>query len=130
LKKISLIGLKISIGILVAVLLLLIAAAVLLHNESFQNKILKDVTQLLSEKMDTKVQIDSVSFSLYGQYIHLYGIEVEDREQRKFLQLDTLSTSIKLWPLLKNEVRLSGTKVAGLRAELYKDSLHTPANYQ
>lgn len=130
LKKIFLIGLKISIGILVTVLLLLIAAAVLLHNESFQNKILKDVTQLLSEKMDTKVQIDSVSFSLYGQYIHLYGIEVEDREQRKFLQLDTLSTSIKLWPLLKNEVRLSGTKVAGLRAELYKDSLHTPANYQ
>ena len=130
LQKTSRCVLKIFCGIFLTLLLLLIVATVLLNSAAFQNKILKNATQLLSEKLGTKVEIDSVSFSVIGQYIYLYGIDVEDLEQRKFLQIDTLSTSIRLWPLLKNEIHLSGTKVAGLRAELYKDSLHTPANYQ
>ena len=111
-------------------LLLLFVATVVLNTPSFQNKMLKPVTRLLCEKLNTNVHIDSVSINLVNQYIHLYGIELEDHQQRKFLQLDTLSTSIRLWSLLSNEVRLSGTKVAGLQAQLYKDSLHTPANYQ
>ena len=129
-KKTYLRILKIICGIIFSVLLLLFVATVVLNTPSFQNKMLKPVTRLLCEKLNTNVHIDSVSINLVNQYIHLYGIELEDHQQRKFLQLDTLSTSIRLWSLLSNEVRLSGTKVAGLQAQLYKDSLHTPANYQ
>ena len=70
------------IGCLVAACIVLMFGAVfLLNTDAFQNKLLRHATQLLSEKLHTRVEIDSVSIGLFSQNVNLYGLDVEDLQQ-------------------------------------------------
>ena len=91
------------LGGLFAFCIALIAGTVLLLNtDAFQNKLLKYATQMLSEKLQTHVEIDSISVGLFSQDVNLYGLDVEDLQHRKMLQLDRLSVDLKLMALLHN----------------------------
>ncbi len=102
----------------------------LLNTDSFQNKLLKHATRMLSEKLQTKVVIDRVSIGLFSQDVNLYGLEVEDLQHRKMFQLDRLSVNVKLMALLHDEVRITDAAIEGVRAQLYKPSPDSAANYQ
>ena len=118
-------------GCVVAACLVLTAGTVILLNtDAFQNKMLKRVTSLLSEKLQTRVEIDSISIGLFSQNVNLYGLDVEDLQHRKMLQLDHLSVNVKLLPLLSNEVRITDASIDGIRAQLYKPKPDSAANYQ
>jgi hypothetical protein len=91
---------------------------------------LKYATEMLSEKLKTKVSIDHVSIGLFSQDVRLYGLDIEDLQQRKMLLLDTLAVDIDLLKLLSREVSISEAKVHGIQAQLYKASPDTAANYQ
>ena len=118
-------------GCVVAACLVLTAGTVMLLNtDAFQNKMLKRVTSLLSEKLQTRVEIDSISIGLFSQNVNLYGLDVEDLQHRKMLQLDHLSVNVKLLPLLSNEVRITDASIDGVRAQLYKPKPDSAANYQ
>ncbi|MBQ9640079.1 MAG: cell envelope integrity protein TolA [Bacteroidaceae bacterium] len=129
-KNITIRSLKVLLGILVFVALLLVAALVVVHSQTFQRRLLKEATLALAEKLETNVAIDSVSFSLFHQFVHLYGVDIEDQQQRPMLQLDTLSVNMALRSLLQNEIKINHVQLAGMRAQLYKDSVNTPANFQ
>ena len=118
-------------GCLVAACIVLMCGAVfLLNTDAFQNKLLRHATQLLSEKLQTRVEIDSVSIGLFSQKVNLYGLDVEDLQHRKMFQLDRLSVNVKLLPLLHNEVRITNATIDGVRAQLYKPRPDSAANYQ
>ena len=118
-------------GITAAVMaVLMVVAAVLVNTPYVQNKLLRWATKALSEKLDTRISIDSVSVDIFGFDVSLYGVDIEDRQQRKMLQLQELSADIQFWPLLKKHIIVNSLEVSGLNALLLKPSAEEPGNWQ
>ena len=115
------------------VLSLLVVAFFVVNSTSFQQKLLQRTTDILEDKLQTTVQIDSVSIDLLTLDAQLYRLCVEDRQQRKMLQMDYLQADVDFWALLNRKIRISEARVKGLRAELHHhrhDSIDSIANYQ
>lgn len=123
-------ALKVLGGLIAFCFALLAGAVFLLNTDAFQNKLLKYATQMLSEKLQTRVEIDSISVGLFSQDVNLYGLDVEDLQHRKMLQLDRLSVDLELWALLHDEVCIKDASIDGVRAQLYKPRPDSAANYQ
>jgi len=87
-------------------------------------------TTLLSEKLHTKVSIDSVYVGFFSHDIGLYGVDVEDQQQRKMLQMKRLSVDMNWLSLLKRQVVVEDLQVDDLSVILGKPSKDAPANYQ
>ncbi len=120
------------VGLLVV---FLVGGYVTLNTSWAQRKLLDRALDLLTEKLDTKVAIDSVSIDLFTLDAKLYGLAIDDRQKRPMLQLDYLQADVDLWALMENEIRITEAKVEGIQAELHKvskDSLSpdTIANFQ
>ena len=87
-KRFIILGLKIF-GILAAVfVVILLGAALIFNSSSVQKKVLDNSTEMLAERLQTKVKIDSVSINFLTFDVNLLGVEIEDREQRKMLQTE------------------------------------------
>ena len=80
-------ALKVLGGLIAFCFALLAGAVFLLNTDAFQNKLLKYATQMLSEKLQTRVEIDSISVGLFSQDVNLYGLDVEDLQHRKMLKI-------------------------------------------
>ena len=120
---------KILGGIVVSIILLLIVAGFLLNTPSVQQKILAYATNMLQEKLQTRVEIDSISVNFLTFDVNLMGLDVEDQQQRKMLQADRLSVNVDLWTLIRNKVKISDAEIEGIRARLYQPE-DSAANYQ
>ena len=113
--------------------ILLVVAFFVVNSASFQKKMLQQATDLLEDKLQTHIQIDSVSIDLLTLDAELYRLSIEDRQQRKMFQMDYLKADVDIWKLLNHKLRISEAKVKGLRAELHHvphDSIDSIANYQ
>lgn len=122
--------LKIVGGIAAVVIILLGAAVVTLHNKSVQKRLLDIAIEQLRLKLDTHVDIDSISINAFTQDISLYGIEIEDQEKRKMLKVEKIAVDIELMRLLQNKIVIEQAEIAGAEALLLKPSKEEPANYQ
>lgn len=127
-RKVSL-TLKILGGIVGVIVLLLLAAAILLNTHAVQNKLLGIATQRLEEKLQTHVSIEDLSVNVFTQDINLKGLEVEDQQQQKMLELERLSVNLDLWALLGKKLMISKADVEGVNAKLYQTEDSVP-NYQ
>lgn len=127
-RKVSL-TLKILGGIVGGIVLLLLVAAVLLNTHAVQNKLLGIAKQRLEEKLQTRVKIEDLSVNVFTQDINLKGLEVEDQQQQKMLELERLSVSLDLWALLGKKLMISKADVEGVNARLYQTE-DSVANYQ
>ena len=119
--------LGITVGSLVA---LAVAAVALLNTSSVQQRLLQRATAMLTEKLETKVEIDSLTVGLFSDDIRLIGLRIDDREERRLLEIASLGVELELWPLLHNEVNINKVNVEGIKANLFKPSPDEPANYQ
>lgn len=129
-KKLIVRTLKI-LGITAGSLVALAVVGVALLNTSYvQQKLLRRATAMLTEKLETKVEIDSLTVGLFSDDIRLIGLRVDDRQQRRLLQIGSLGVDVELWSLLHNELNVNEVSVRGIRANLYKASPDEPANYQ
>ena len=128
-KKLIVLTLKILGGLVTLVVVLLVAVFLYVNSNSGQQRLLSYVTDLLQDKLETKVHIDSVSVKFSTMDIDLNGLDVEDQQQRKMLQAEHLAVKLDLKDLLLNKVDISSVKLSGIRARVYqpKDSA---ANYQ
>lgn len=127
-KKVK-IALKVLGGIVGIIVVVLIAAAVLLNTHAVQNKLLGYATEQLQEKLQTKVKIDDVSVNVLTQDINLKGLEVEDLQHQKMLELDKLALDVDVLALLRKKLVVEKADIEGVRARLYKPE-DGPANYQ
>ena len=127
-RKVSL-TLKILGGIVGFIVLLLLAAAALLNTHAVQNKLLGIATQRLEEKLQTHVSIEDLSVNVFTQDINLKGLEVEDQQQQKMLELERLSVNLDLWALLGKKLIISKADIEGVNAKLYQTKDSVP-NYQ
>jgi hypothetical protein len=122
--------LKIVGGILAVVVILLGAALVVLNNKSFQQKVLEMAVEELQKKLETRVEIDSISINMFNLDVNLYGIMIEDREKREMLKVQKIAADIELLKLLQNKIVIEKAELIGAEALLLKPSKEEPANYQ
>ena len=111
-------------------IVLTIAAAVAVNSKSVHDYVLKQATEMLAEKLQTRVSIDSAAISLLKGSVKFYGMEIDDQQQRRMLRIDRLETRIRPSALLRKEIIIMKADVAGLDALLQKASKEEPANYQ
>ena len=70
----------------VLLIVLLIALTIVIHTGWFQKKLKGEAKRYLTETLQTRLEIDSVGFSLLHGDICLYGLDIDDRQQRQMLQ--------------------------------------------
>ena len=129
-SKIIRLTLKIAIGLVTTIIILLVAAVITVNNKSVQKKLLNKAVEQLSLKLDTHVEIDSISISAFSQDISLYHVKIEDREHRQMLNVEKMSVNIKLIQLIQNKIVIEKAEIAHAKALLLKPSKEEPANYQ
>ena len=121
----------ILVGIIV---ILLIGGFFLVNSPSFQNKLVQRAKTMLEDKLQTRVDIDSVSFNLVTLNAEIYGLYVEDRQQRPLLRADLLKAKSDLLPLIiDGVVRINEARFKGIRAEIHHiphDSIDSVPNYK
>jgi len=128
-NKIIKLLLKIIIGIVVLAVLLLVTATLLLNTQSVQDDLAKYATEQLELKLGTRVKIDKASVNLFTQKVNLEGLEVEDQQHRKMLELGRLLVDVNLTKLITKQVVIEEVLLEGVKAKLYKPQ-DGPANYQ
>jgi len=121
--------LKVSSGVILVIILLFGAAMLLFNSRPIQDRAMAQVTKVLTDKLDTRIEIDSINVNLFTQGILLTGLKVDDRQGRRMLELERLSADIGLWELLKHKVSIESAEIKGLKAQLYKEA-DSAANYQ
>ena len=79
---------------------------------------------LLQDKLETRVKIDSVSVNFTNFDVNLWGVDIEDRQQRKMLLTDRIAVKLDVNKLLHKKIEIESAWIDGLSAELYnpKDS--------
>ena len=122
--------LKIAGYTLAAFVGLLLIITLIINFGPVQDKIVSKATQALQEKIPTKVHIDKIQVNLISQAVSLHGVEVEDLQHRKMLQLEEISADLKFLPLFMGKIILKGGEANGLKALIVKPSKEEPANYQ
>ena len=118
------------VGIAVGAVVLLGGGALLLNTETVQSKLLKRATEELSKKLDTRVEIDSISINAFTQEISLFRIRIEDRDKREMLKVERISVDLELWKLLQRKIVVEWAEMVSAKALLLKPSKEEPANYQ
>ena len=122
-NKIIKLLLKVIIGIVVLVVLLLVTATVLLNTQSVQDDLAKYATEQLELKLGTRVKIDKASVNLFTQKVNLEGLEVEDQEHRKMLELGRLLVDVNLTKLITKEGVLDEPGVFNLHSLTQRDGI-------
>ena len=128
-NKIIKLLLKIIIGIVLLAVLLLVTATLLLNTQSVQDELASYATEQLELKLGTRVKIDKASVNLFTQKVNLEGLEVEDQQHRKMLELGRLLVDVNLTKLITKQVVVEEVLLDGVKAKLYKPQ-DGPANYQ
>jgi len=128
-KRVIILTLKILGGLVALVLVLLVSAFLYINSNAGQQRLLRFATDLLQEKLETKVQIDSVSVNFGTMDVNLFGLDVEDRQQRPLLQTDRISVSVDLKDLMAHRVEVKSANIDGLRAKVYQPR-DSAANFQ
>ncbi len=124
--------LKVLAIVLAAVIILLVTAAILLNTDTVQNWLMQRAVGALKEELQTEVRIGHISVSMLKGRLSLKDVEIEDRQQRKMLQMDKLAVALDISALLNHEVVVTKTDISGLKATLCKPASPTDstANYQ
>ena len=131
-KKALLLTLKIFGGLLVTIVVLVVGAFAVFHTDAVQKRLVENATQMLSDYLHTTVRIEKANVSFIDQGVRLYGVEIDDQQQRKMFRMRELGVDLKILPLLNHEVSISQAKIRGLEARLYKPASDSDsvANYQ
>ena len=126
-------------GLVAVVIVLLVAALVTLNNATVQKKLLGMAVEQLRLKLDTKVEIDSLSINVFTQDISLFNIRVDDRKQREMLRIGRVTVDLELLKLLQRKIVIEEAAVEGVSALLLKpkattnekgETVSEEANYQ
>ncbi len=119
----------VAAGAVTLVIVVLVAAAIILNSASIQTKLIHHATEMLTERLDTHVGIDSIHVNVWRNSIEIYGLDIEDQQNRKMLTARELTAKVGLLPLLNNDVRVEKARLSDVRAALFKEP-GQPANYQ
>src|SRR5665647_430489 len=120
---------KVVLYILLFVLVLLVAAFIFI-NTSYGKKIVRNQVQsILEKKLQTKVLIGSVDYSL-PKWIRLNGVYMEDQHKDTLLYGKRLSVDLNMLKLLRGNIYIRKVELDNIRANVSRTSTDTVFNYQ
>jgi len=121
---------KLSARSIVAWIIGIYAAIIFLVNMPFMQSIMADrVESILTDVLDTKVEIGSVNVGFLNRII-INDISIEDQKQKPMLKVARVSASINLLSLLNGQIDIPTAQLYGTHATLYKDTPDSTPNYQ
>ena len=128
-KKILSVTLQILGGVFAVLLLVLAGLAIAVNSPTIQKKVLHEATEMLSEKLGTEATIDSVYIDVIRQDLELYGVGIDDQQQRRLFEMEKLVVEMDLKQLLASKIEVERARIAGLRANIVDNPDEVP-NYQ
>ena len=128
-KRAVILGLKILAGVVGVLLVLLVATCIAISSKSMQNSFKDYAMESLSERLETKVSIDSISINFFTFDVNLHGVNIEDQQHRKMFEAGTLAINLDIWGVIFNNITVSSARFDNVHARLFKPE-NGPANFQ
>ncbi|MBQ7156192.1 MAG: hypothetical protein IJR86_00140, partial [Bacteroidaceae bacterium] len=85
-------------------------------------------SQLLEDKIKSKVSIGNVRMNLLGRVV-LDNVHLYDRRDTLMLRASRIAAKVDFMPLIERKIRISGAQLIGAKAKIYKDG-DEPFNFQ
>ena len=117
-KKILSVTLQILGGVFAVLLLVLAGLVIAVNSPTIQKKVLHEATEMLSEKLGTETKIDSVYIDVIRQDLELYGVGIDDLQQRRLFEMEKMVVEMDLKQLLASKIEVKRARIAGLRANI------------
>lgn len=106
------------------------ASVILLFSfPAMQSRLANWIADVLSEQLDTKVSIRSVSVGLLNRLI-INDIGINDRNGGQMLSVARMSVSVNYLSFLVNEIDIPAAQLYGARALVYRNTPDSPLNIQ
>lgn len=118
------------LGIVVVLVVLLAGVAYALTTDRVQLWLFQKSLTMLSERLDTRVEADSLKVNPWTGDISLYGFGMDDLSKVEMLRVDTLQVSLSVKHLLLRQVVVDELKLRNASAVIYKERKDSAANFQ
>lgn len=115
------------LGAVLTLLIVFLSIALLLQTEWAQNQIVKKITQNLSKKLNTTVQIEHISIDFFN-HLNLKGALILDQQKDTLLHAGQLTLRITDWFFLKDQQELEYIGLENAYVNLHRTD--TTWNYQ
>ena len=87
------------------------------------------VSELLGEKLGTKVSVGRIDLGFLDRII-IDEVNIYDQQQKLMLTISRMAVKIDYLPLANGKISISSAQLFGANARLYKKNADTPANFQ
>lgn len=116
-------------GIIWTLIVLYLLLIVLMHLPSVQTFLGKEVAEALADKFGTKVEVGKVNLGFFNRII-IDDVMMYDQQGDSLIYASRLSTKIDYMAATQGKISVSSAQIFGLRANLYRQTAKSPANFQ
>ena len=116
-------------GIIWTLIVLYLLLIVLMHLPSVQTFLGKEVAEALADKFDTKVEVGKVNLGFFNRII-IDDVMMYDQQGDSLIYASRLSAKIDYMAATQGKISVSSAQIFGLRANLYRQTAKSPANFQ
>ena len=116
-------------GIIWTLIVLYLLLIVLMHLPSVQTFLGKEVAEALADKFGTKVEVGKVNLGFFNRII-IDDVMMYDQQGDSLFYASRLSAKIDYMAATQGKISVSSAQIFGLRANLYRQTAKSPANFQ
>ena len=116
-------------GIIWTLIVLYLLLIVLMHLPSVQTFLGKEVAEALADKFCTKVEVGKVNLGFFNRII-IDDVMMYDQQGDSLIYASRLSAKIDYMAATQGKISVSSAQIFGLRANLYRQTAKSPANFQ
>ena len=112
-----------------ALFCLVVGLHLMLNSDYMSKKIATTASNLLSEKLDSKVYIDNVHVGLLNKF-DLHDISILDKKNDTIFKARQLSVRVSVLDILKKQINIKHIGLYSASCNLYKETPQSPLNCQ
>lgn len=116
-------------GIIWTLIVLYLLLIVLMHLPSVQTFLGKEVAEALADKFGTKVEVGKVNLGFFNRII-IDDVMMYDQQGDSLIYASRLSAKIDYMAATQGKISVSSAQIFGLRANLYRQTAKSSANFQ
>ena len=116
-------------GIIWTLIVLYLLLIVLMHLPSVQTFLGKEVAEALADKFGTKVEVGKVNLGFFNRII-IDDVMMYDQQGDSLIYASRLSAKIDYMAATQGKISVSSAQIFGLRANLYRQTAKSPANFR
>ncbi|RQO32182.1 hypothetical protein DBR32_00780 [Taibaiella sp. KBW10] len=121
--------LKVILYVILAIILIVVGVVVAINTPWGKEQIRKYAVSYLQKKLDTKVEIGKIDFSIPSA-VNLSKVLVLDKRQDTMVWVNQLDISINMLKLIEGKISVSKLGLEGADINMYRTATDTNFNYQ